>query len=135
MARTHFIHRREMRSSEKGRWQGAPRGQRPFSDEPEGSGLFGRLVLHPKQEKLALTPMDEMRSRETSSICFLPPFSPHPPSPDGPSPMPMVSLVGQYFSLPRLTRKFLREHMRLAAFLHAAPALNKWRINAAGMLS
>jgi len=43
-----------MRSSQKGRWQGvrrvawrchaqgAQRGQRPFWEEPEGSGLFGR---------------------------------------------------------------------------------------------
>ena len=82
-----------MRSSQKGRWQGvrrvvcpghtqgAQRGQRPFWEEPGGSGLFGRiaalrigvktpsldpnsrLALHPKQDKLALTPIYEMSSR------------------------------------------------------------------------
>src|SRR5450830_1107303 len=78
--RTHFTKRREMRSSLKGCWQGAQRGQRPFREEPEGSGLFGRiaalrlgvktpsldpesrLALHPKQGKLALTPLCEMSS-------------------------------------------------------------------------
>jgi hypothetical protein len=69
-----------MRSSQKGRWQGAQRGQRPFWEEPVGSGLFGRiaalrielktssldldsrLALHPKQGKLALAPIYEMSS-------------------------------------------------------------------------
>src|SRR5450830_1810105 len=59
------------------------RSQRPFWEEPAGSSLFGRiaalrsraktpslgpasrLALHPKQGKLALTPIDE-----TSSNCY-----------------------------------------------------------------
>ncbi|BEV16722.1 hypothetical protein HBDW_35100 [Herbaspirillum sp. DW155] len=91
--RTHFINRREMRSVQKGRWQGArrvvwrchtqgaQRGQRPFWTEPGGSGPFGRiaalriwvktpsldpnsrLALHPKRDSLALTPIYEMGSR------------------------------------------------------------------------
>ncbi|BEV18097.1 hypothetical protein HBDW_48850 [Herbaspirillum sp. DW155] len=90
--RTHFINRREMRSVQKGRWQGArrvvwrchtqgvQRGQRPFWTEPGGSGPFGRiaalriwiktpsldpnsrLALHPKRDSLALTPIYEMGS-------------------------------------------------------------------------
>jgi hypothetical protein len=65
-----------------GHAQGAQRGQRPFWEEPVGSGLFGRiaalrievktssldldsrLALHPKQGKLALAPIDEMSSKE-----------------------------------------------------------------------
>src|SRR5450830_540247 len=42
--RTHFINRREMRSSQKGRWQGVRRSQRPFWEAPGGSGLFGRIA-------------------------------------------------------------------------------------------
>ena len=91
-SRTHFINRREMRSAQKGRWQGArrvvwrchtqgaQRGQRPFWAEPGGSGPFGRiaalriwvktpsldpnsrLALHPKRDSLALTPIYEMSS-------------------------------------------------------------------------
>jgi|GEM_PF-1544422 len=81
-----------MRSFQKGHWQGVrrvawwchaqgvQRGQRPFWKEPGGSGLFGRiaalrigvktssldpdsrLALHPKQGKLAFTPIYEMSS-------------------------------------------------------------------------
>ena len=79
-SRTHFINRREMRSAQKGRWQGAQRGQRPFWAEPRGSGPFGRiaalriwvktpsldpnsrLALHPKRDSLALSPIYEMDS-------------------------------------------------------------------------
>ena len=96
-SRTHFINRREMRSAQKGPWQGArrvvwrchtqgvQRGQRPFWVEPTGSGPFGRiavlriwvktssldpdsrLALHPKRDSLALTPIDQMSSRNPSS--------------------------------------------------------------------
>src|SRR5450830_1586927 len=92
LLRTHFINRREMRSFQKGHWQGVrrvawwchaqgvQRGQRPFWKEPGGSGLFGRiaalrigvktssldpdsrLAIHPKQGKLAFTPIYEMSS-------------------------------------------------------------------------
>src|SRR5450830_314064 len=95
LLRTHFINRREMRSFQKGHWQGVrrvawwchaqgvQRGQRPFWKEPGGSVLFGRiaalrigvktssldpdsrLALHPKQGKLAFTPIYEM-----SSSCY-----------------------------------------------------------------
>jgi len=81
-----------MRSFQKGHWQGVrrvawwchaqgvQRGQRPFWKEPGGSVLFGRiaalrigvktssldpdsrLALHPKQGKLAFTPIYEMSS-------------------------------------------------------------------------
>jgi hypothetical protein len=68
-----------------GHAQGAQRGQRPFWEEPVGSGLFGRiaalrievktssldldsrLALHPKQGKLALAPIDEMSSNSAAS--------------------------------------------------------------------
>jgi hypothetical protein len=82
-ARTHFINRHEMRSSQKGRWQGVRRvaWRATRKERNAASALFGRiaalrievktssldldsrLALHPKQGKLALAPIDEMSSR------------------------------------------------------------------------
>jgi hypothetical protein len=62
LIRTHFINRHEMRSSQKGSGLFGRIAALRIEVKTSSLDLDSRLALHPKQDKLALAPIDEMSS-------------------------------------------------------------------------